>query len=366
MSEPTVFVCAGGGGVGKTTTSAALALALARAGHRTLVVTIDPARRLADAMGIPIDSEAHAVHLPGVEGRLFAVMPDPRQATRRFVEDLFVHQPDALARLLANPQYTMIEDALAGVHEIVAMNSVTRAVPRFDIDIVIVDTAPSRHAIDFVTYPQRLADMLGGRVVGFLARLASSLNPSSPDDEKKGLIARGRRKLEQAMGKVLGLAFIRDLSGLFTELSRVRERFVAFSELTARMLLGPQSRYILVGAPTGSSSDDLAYLFRKLKKIGIRPRSLVLNRADRRTPVWIDILRQLPDLDTSLASALTTLHDEVERRVIVSDAVAATYIQTHPDVHLIRLPTIDSREPAEIVETLASALAEHLGDLQKS
>src|SRR5689334_1172100 len=144
--KPTVVVCAGGGGVGKTTTSAAIALALAWKGSRTLIVTVDPARRLADAMGTPIGTEVSRVALQDdVPGRLYALMPEPRRAVRLLMEHLFVDEPAALARLLAIPAFQMVEDALAGIHELVSVILVARAVEEYSLDHVIVDTAPSRY-----------------------------------------------------------------------------------------------------------------------------------------------------------------------------------------------------------------------------
>ena len=120
-SDPLVVVCAGGGGVGKTTTSAALALALARQGRRTLIVTIDPARRLAGAMGVPDLRRGHrACRCPTRDGRLSALMPDPRRSLRTFIEQLFEDEPAARARAAPEPHLLGLADAAAGVHELVA------------------------------------------------------------------------------------------------------------------------------------------------------------------------------------------------------------------------------------------------------
>ncbi|MBI5500161.1 MAG: AAA family ATPase, partial [Deltaproteobacteria bacterium] len=127
VTQPQVVVCAGGGGVGKTTTAAALGLALARSGRRALVVTMDPARRLAGALGVPVADTPTPVALPGAGTRLWALMPDPRRSLRTFVAQLFADEPAAETRVLANGVYRGLADAAAGVHELVTMNLVARA-----------------------------------------------------------------------------------------------------------------------------------------------------------------------------------------------------------------------------------------------
>jgi anion-transporting ArsA/GET3 family ATPase len=170
---PRVVVCVGGGGVGKTSVAAALGLAFARRGRTTLVVSIDPARRLAGAMGVPIAGQVTRAALPGADGRLFGLMPDPRRSLGALVEFLFAEDPAARDRVLSSGLYRGLADAAAGVPELVAMNLVVRATARGEFDAVVIDTAPSRHAIDFVTYPGKLAALLGGRVVAWLANLAA-------------------------------------------------------------------------------------------------------------------------------------------------------------------------------------------------
>ncbi len=166
IGTPRVVVCAGGGGVGKTTSSAALSMAAARRGDRVLIVTIDPARRLADALGVSLDSHVHRVELPAAsKGELYALMPDPRNAMRMFVQLLFPNDLEALQRVLKNRMYQVMEDAVPGNHELVAVTLVTRHMSEKPLDLIVIDTAPSRNALDFVTYPKRLAELLGGRAM---------------------------------------------------------------------------------------------------------------------------------------------------------------------------------------------------------
>jgi anion-transporting ArsA/GET3 family ATPase len=364
-ATPRTIVCAGGGGVGKTTTSAALGLALARQGKRTLVVTVDPARRLASAMGVTVDAEVHPAHVePGVEGRLFALMPEPRRSTRTFIDLLFADEPEAKARMLQNRVYLLLADAAAGMHEVVSLMLVAKAISEHELDYLVVDTAPSRQGLDFVSYPGRLATLYEGRAVGWLGSLA---RPGSEPDEGEGddeggggLFAAGRRRIEGMFGKLLDARTLRDLAGLFAELALVKDRFAKLARLSEHLLLGPETRYLLVAAPSGSAAADASFLARKLKRLGQRPTALVLNRADRDPPAWLAELDRRSDLPRELKAALESVHAEMHARQRSGDQLARALGRDVPGVPTVRLPTLEAREPSAIVRQLADLLAPHL------
>lgn len=355
--QPTVVVCAGGGGVGKTTSSAALALALARRGSATLVVTIDPARRLADAMGIDIGTEAQPANIEeGLANRLWALMPEPRQSTRTFIEFLFQDHPDSIDRMLQNRVYRMLEDAMAGVNEIVCMSLVARMVQEHTFDYVIVDTAPSRYALDFVAYPARLAGLLESRAMGFFGNLAGRADEATTG----GAAGWARRRVEGTLGRTLGARFIADMSGLFTELLKVRERFAGLARESERLLLGESSRYVLVAAPTGAALADARFLARKLEKLGRVPSALLLNRADVAPRPWVRALLSHQLTPAAMRAALVQIDSERASRTVAADEMADELGQSHPHLPRVRLPLVESRNPAEIVKALATELAPHL------
>lgn len=349
--RPEVIVCAGGGGVGKTTFSAALALSLARANKRTLVVTVDPARRLADALGIAIGTEASAVDVePGLDGRLFALMPEPESAVRLCLDYVFEGEPEARARVLSNPLYRALEDAIAGVHELLSVVLVARAAELLDVERVVVDTAPSRHALDFVTYPGRLATLLEGRAMSWLARLTARGDDAPAS--ARGLIAWGKRRVEKALGRVLGPRVLHDLSSIFSDLSVVRHRFSLVTRQAEALLLGPGTRFVLVAAPTGSAAADAAYLAQRIEKLGRRPAAVVLNRADTAAPGWVgEILAGGPP--DALRRAVQDLEEERAARTAAADTTAALLSQRVPGVRQLRLPAIEAQSPADIVRALA-------------
>ncbi len=361
--EPRVIVCAGGGGVGKTTTSAALALALARRGLRTLVVTIDPARRLADALGVTIDPLPHVVHVdPATGDRLWALMPEPKASTRTFMEFLFRDEPASLERLLSNRLFQALSDALAGMHELVCMTLVARAASEHTFDYVVVDTAPSRYALDFVSYPPRLAALLESRALGFFGTLADRSAPGAGESEGAAA-SLARKGAEAALARGLGGRLVLDLTGLFSEMMRVRERFAGLANQSSRLLLGEGSRYVLVAAPTGSALADVRFLARKLEKFGRTPSGVVLNRADIAPRAWAEPLRADPHTPPALAAALAQLEAERVARTTAADQMAEVLARHLASVPRVRLPFVESRSPAEIVLRLADEIGSGVGVL---
>lgn len=362
--RPQVIVCAGGGGVGKTTTSAAIALALAWQGKRTLVITVDPARRLADAMETPIGSEPKRVPLPAtVTGELWALMPDPRVAMRTFIEHLFKDEPEAKERLLKNRIFLVMEEAVAGVHELVSVMLVVRAVSEIALDCVVVDTAPSRYALDLVSYPGRLASLLEGRAVawfGSLAQRASGGDDDGGGSSGGGMLAWGRRRVEGALGRALGARVITDVADLFAELARVRVRFAHLARQAEDLVLGEATKFVLVAAPSGAAGADLHYLARKLEKLERRATAVVLNRADMAAPAWVAALSDDEATTPALIAAIRQLEDERLARTRAADAMAAELRQKLPALRQLRLPTIAAEHPAAIVNALATALSSQL------
>jgi anion-transporting ArsA/GET3 family ATPase len=363
--RPQVFVCAGGGGVGKTTTAAALALALAWQGKNTLVVTVDPARRLADAMDTPIGSSPKRVPLPAeVKGELYALMPDPREAMRTFVEHLFRDETAAMQRLFENRIYAAMADAAAGVHELVSVMLVVQAVEELNLDCVVVDTAPSRYALDLVLYPGRLASLLEGRAIAWFGSLAQRAGEDDDADVAQGasgsgVLQWGRKRVENAMGRVLSARAIADVANLFIELARVRERFARLARQAEELLLGEDTKFVLVAAPTGAAAADLKYLARKLSKLQRRATAVIFNRADVAAPAWVAEVGTHADVTPALLAAIRQLEEERSARTRAADAMAKEIRRKLPIVRQLRLPTIAAEHPAAIV----SALAEHLTDL---
>lgn len=358
--DPYVVVCAGGGGVGKTTTSAALALALAQAGRTTLIVTIDPARRLAGAMGVPITDEVTQVTLASAHGNLWALMPDPHRSLYTFAEQLFEGEPEAKARMLANRLYIGLADAAAGIHELVAMSLVARAAAQGKFDVIVIDTAPSRHAIEFVTLPGRLAALLGGRTVTWLAGVAQRAGGGTPSGASAGLVGWGAAHVENLLARVTGPTLVRDTGDLFRDLAVVRERFVALTEHAGKLLLGPTAAYLLVTAPTAAGRDDVLFLAQRLEAMGRAPRAIVMNRADTGPAPYAHALASHSASSASIALALTMLDEERASRSEAAERLSLDFRRHLAGVPIVRLPFIDATAPDQVVRTLSRELTPHL------
>ena len=357
---PVTIVCAGGGGVGKTTTSAALALALARSGKRTLVVTVDPARRLAHAMGVEIDQEVHAVHMdPAADGKLFALMPEPRASTPTFARLLFEGRPADLERVMKNPVYRTMADAAASMHEIVSLILVAKAVEDGGWDYVVVDTAPSRNALDFVTYPGRLAVLFEGRAVGWLGGLAKRANENK-GGEGGGIFAGPQRRIEALFSRILNARFLKDLTQLFADLTLVKVRFARFARIAEALMLGERTVYVLVAAPSGAAQADAVYLDKKLRRLEQHATLALLNRADEGAPPWVEVLKKSAPGWPALGAAIQQVEVEIASRRRAGDRLAAALAKDLKGLPQLRLPTVEAADPALIVREVAARLAPHL------
>lgn len=370
-APPRVIVCVGGGGVGKTSTSAALAIALARRGARALIVTIDPARRLAGAMGVALSDTATPIALEGARGTLTALMPDPRRSAATFVEILFADEPEARARILDNRLYQGLADAAAGVHEIVAMSLIAHASESGLYDVIVIDTAPSRNAMDFVTYPSRLTALLGGKVMTFFANFAANAtaNATASVPRRRGFLARiGDRfggQVESLVAGVVGPNLLRDTASLFGELALVRPRFVALTARASALLLGPAATYLLVSAPTAAARDDAVYLHERIKRIGQRPSAILMNlaAAQGEGDDWLDALEPAPDSDAPLDAVILALKAELTARRAATAAARVDLARRLPRLPIVSLPVVESPAPEEVVAVLSEALDGQLAAL---
>lgn len=359
--DPRLTICVGGGGVGKTTTSSALALRLARGGARTLVMTVDPARRLADALGVKVGQETMQAHVcPRAEGRLWAKMPDPRSSMVDFMEWLFL-DPVQRERFKQNPAYIELADSLAGVHEVLTLALLQNEIDSGKYDEVVLDTAPSRHALGFLAYPSRLLELLEAKALEWLSA-AANLGGKA---EKRSIFSWGRSKVEGLFGQVLGTAGVHDLSMFFAELVSVRQRWADLSRRTDTFLHGEKTRYFIVGAPTGGAMADVMYLTRALERRKQKPAAIVLNRAERDIPASelaiATILDSRPgivsvDDERAIRATLTGLSTEHHARAAAADEATRRIHTTAPrGTALVRLPYVGPRAPNEIVLSLADA-----------
>jgi anion-transporting ArsA/GET3 family ATPase len=275
-----IIVCVGAGGVGKTTVAAALGLEAARRGRKAVVITIDPARRLADALGLDeLDNEPRALSAPALAalgvaggGSLSAMMLD----MKRTFDDLvarFAPDAETRERILGNPIYQHVSDALAGSAEYSAMEKVYELAERESFDLVVVDTPPSQHALDFLEAPQRLLEFLDSRVVQLLVHPAFAAG-------RLGLrvFQRGAHRVLQLIERVSGVGFLEDLSDFLLAFEGMSEGFRERARKVRARLLGPESAFVLVAGPGTRSVDDARLFLDRLDTTGAPVAGLILNR----------------------------------------------------------------------------------------
>jgi anion-transporting ArsA/GET3 family ATPase len=271
-----VCVCLGAGGVGKTTTSAALALGLAERGSKVAVVTIDPAARLADALGLeqlsseprPLPAEELVAHGVELAGELWAMRLDAKGTFDDIVARL---APDAQAReeILANPIYRELSSAVAGSQELSAMAKLYELRHEADFDVIVLDTPPSRNAVDFLETPTRLLGFLEGRA------LKVFLAPG-------GLVARvfGRSTgLAFAIfARVTGVELLGELSRFFRSLSGVIEGFSERTRDVASLLRDASTSFLIVTSPEHEPAQEAEFLAHRLAATGMSRAGLIVNR----------------------------------------------------------------------------------------
>jgi anion-transporting ArsA/GET3 family ATPase len=267
-----IIVCCGSGGVGKTTTSAALALRAAEQGRQVVVLTIDPARRLAQSMGIEkLDNVPRPV--PGVAsdgGSLDAMMLDMKRTFDDVVESQA--SPEKAAQILSNPFYVALSSSFAGTQEYMAMeklgqlHATARSTGRWDL--IVVDTPPSRSALDFLDSPERLSSFLDGRFIRLL--LTPAKGPAR-------LMTAGLGLITGALTKVLGASMLRDVQTFVAALDTLFGGFRQRAQRTYQLLQARGTAFVVIAAPEPDALREAAYFVERLNEERMPLAGLVVN-----------------------------------------------------------------------------------------
>jgi anion-transporting ArsA/GET3 family ATPase len=344
----------GGGGVGKTTTTAALGLARARQGERVLVVTVDPARRLADALGVTVGSETSRILLDGIE--LHVRMPDPRRAVDQFAEWLFSDDPVRGERVRHNPLYRELSDALLGMYELVTTAIIDQELGSGQYDQVVLDTAPSRHALDFIDSPGRLLSMLEARTLRWAGQLGRHAGASlSRRPTGRGLLGWGKRRMEALVANLIGVPAVRDTAEFFVDLVAVRERWLGVLRSVERRLRASDTRFWVVAGPSGAALDDAEYLVRELERRNLPPDRVLINRMVHEVPEWLTVLHRGPGSELcALVQDYLTEHEALVLQARRARERMGRLLA--PGTPLACLPLIRTSDPAIILRILADAL----------
>jgi anion-transporting ArsA/GET3 family ATPase len=277
----TVIVCVGSGGVGKTTLSAAIALRAAEIGRRVCVLTIDPARRLANAMGLDgLDNTESRVATDRLEaagvrrptGELWAMMLDAKRTwddlVRRFARD-----PEQARRILANHYYQQISSALAGSQEYMAMEKLYELHESGKYDLLVLDTPPTRHALDFLDAPKKMMGFMDDGVLSvFLApsRIAGTLG--------FGLFTSSSAMMFTLLQRITGFQVLRDIADFVGSFGGMHAGFRDRAGKVEAFLRAGGSSFVLVTGPAPSTVDEAEFFFRKLVEYRMPVGGIIVNR----------------------------------------------------------------------------------------
>jgi anion-transporting ArsA/GET3 family ATPase len=268
-----IIVCCGSGGVGKTTAAAAIGLRAAERGRQACVLTVDPARRLAQSMGLTsLDNTPRQVD--GVDtsggGSLHAMMLDMK---RTFDEIVEAHaDPDRAAQILANPFYQSLSSSFAGTQEYMAMEKLGQLRHADEWDLIVVDTPPSRSALDFLDAPQRLGRFLDGRLIRLLTV------PAKAGMSYMKVLNAGFSMMTSVMTKILGAQVLKDAQTFVTAFDTMFGGFRERAEGTYRLLQAPGTAFLVVAAPEPDALREASYFVERLDAERMPLAGLILNR----------------------------------------------------------------------------------------
>jgi anion-transporting ArsA/GET3 family ATPase len=363
LLERRILVCVGSGGVGKTTTAAALALAAARRGKRTLVLTIDPARRLANSLGLAslghqvqqVDPQLVRRGAPSDRGELWAMMLDQKQAFDEVVAR-HARDPAAVQRILANPVYAQISGSLSGAQEYAAMAKLHDFDRAGEWQLIVVDTPPTAHALDFLDAPRKLSEAIDSPAIEWFRKLQGE------GGSRWSLVGKTGAYVLKRLAKFVGSKFIDDLGVFFTEFNDILGGFRQRAEETFALLRQPRVGFVLVASPEPMAVREALSFHDRLTSAAMPFVGFVVNKVHASRPIAAGIgAAQIPaQIEAALAAdpgvarlglsvtsrtmaaqALITAHAEIET-LAAADRRAVVQLQAAggPQAVLVEVPLL--------------------------
>ena len=330
LERRNVIVCVGAGGVGKTTSAAALALEAARRGRRVCVITIDPARRLSDAMGLHEDAAIGNDPQPiaiDLAGELWAVMLDTSTTFDALI-DTYAPDAERAERILTNDFYRNIADSMSGAHEYMAMEKLYELHNDERFDLIVVDTPPTSNAIDFLEAPDRITRFLDHRLYKVL------VTPTGGLARVVNFAAQG---FLRTVARIVGASVVDDAIEFFANFDGMEDGFRGRAEAVHDLLIAEDTAFILVTVPRNDTVDDARDFIDTLAAADIDVDAIVVNRVHPsfgpHLPSTAAIAPLAPFLEV-LAQA-----DDVARG---QDAVLATILEDRSGTAVVRIPFLDT------------------------
>jgi anion-transporting ArsA/GET3 family ATPase len=350
-----VVITVGAGGVGKTTTAAALGVAAAQRGKRVLCLTIDPARRLAEALGLQTMSAEEQKVGPELFAKagipmkcsLTAMMLDTKRTFDELIEK-YSSSPEKARQLLSNKLYQYISTSLAGTQEYMAMEKLVavQADPRFDL--VILDTPPTANALDFLDAPAKLADAIDSAAMRWFMQAFESGGKFSLN-----LLARSAAAVLRGLGRITGAGFLPAVAELITQLNDLFGGFKQRAKMVEDALRSKEVSFVLVTSPAPMSIQEVLFFSARLEESGMPRGAFVINRfrqappCSQRPPTVGDAAQAIAShglkLDDDAPERMTRAHSDAVRLAAL-DALHVRSLdeRAHGKVPIVRVPELAS------------------------
>jgi anion-transporting ArsA/GET3 family ATPase len=332
-----VCICAGSGGVGKTTTSAAIALGMAAQGKKVAVLTIDPAKRLANSLGLPelgneekmVEPERFAAEGLEMKGELWAMMLDAKRTFDDLVER---HAPDEETRdrILSNRIYQEVSNAMSGSQEYMAMEKLYELYQEARYDLLVLDTPPSRNALDFIDAPERMTRFIEGKSLQFFLK---------PGRFGVKMIGRSGGALFAILKRLTGIDLLQDLAEFFQSFGDMAQGFRERARRVNELLGHKVTTFLLVSAPQNESIEEAIYFWRRLEEAKLPFGGVVVNKVHHDYLRWAERSEGI-DAD----AALERLAGELERSLDGTEERARLAAKVHENFQRYRVLAASDRE----------------------
>ncbi len=278
--QPEVIVCVGTGGVGKTTVSSAIGMTGALGGKKTLVMTIDPAKRLAQSMGIkelkntptPVPLKALQQCGQPIRGSLDAMILETQTTFNNLIKK-YSSSPQKADAILNNSYYHYVSGELAGSEDYMAMEKLYEIKKDYDYDLIVVDTPPARHAINFLTAPNRLIQLISSGVLKWLIRPSTSMSMIGFN-----ILNRAPQKIVKLLKSYVGLEIVEELTEFFSEFNDLYSGFKSRAKEVHDLLASPRVQFYMVTAPTREAIEEAVYFYSIMKGYEIHFAGFIVNK----------------------------------------------------------------------------------------
>ncbi len=272
LAQAQVIVCVGSGGVGKTTVASAIALRAAQMGRRVLVLTVDPAKRLKSTMGLDNQDEAQIQH-PSIKGSLSASVIDPKKIFDQFVTRVSGNS-ERTHRILNNKLYVQMSTTLSGSQEFTALEKLYASHESGKYDLIVLDTPPTKHAIDFLQAPQKLSILFSEKITKWFR---------DPDEKEKGffrsLIQTGTQQVLRALESLTGSEFMRELADFFLSIQQWQGKLEKRIGEVHKLLVNPKTHFLLVTSFDEAKLQEAEFFSKEIRKSGYQLSGVLINRA---------------------------------------------------------------------------------------